>query len=166
MCVCVATMLNVQLYDELQLLPSFKSLHGLSSPCDTAETNLTSIHKDAGSIPDLAQWLGDPVLWCWSQMQLRSHVAVAVAQASSCSSHLTPRLGTSVCLGRGNQAIHQSINAIKAEQNLWRWFMGDTEPTISPDGQHADSRQRSLPPFVGTAFVSSEQQPDSITCLF
>ena len=38
-------------------------------------------------------------LWCWSQMWLRSGVAVAVAVAvtGSCSSDLTPSLGTSIC---------------------------------------------------------------------
>ena len=30
-------------------------------------------------------------------MQIRSHMAVAVAMAGSCSSDLTPSLGTSVC---------------------------------------------------------------------
>ena len=36
-------------------------------------------------------------LWCRSQMQLGSCVAVAVVQAGSCSSNLTPILGTSTC---------------------------------------------------------------------
>ena len=39
--------------------------------------------------------------WCRSQTQLRSDVAVAVVEASSCSSEWTPSLGTSICHGCG-----------------------------------------------------------------
>ena len=39
-------------------------------------------------------------LWCRSQTRLGSHVAVAVAQAGSCSSGSTPGRGPSMCHGR------------------------------------------------------------------
>ena len=48
----------------------------------------------------IREWLKDPMLlwlWCRSQMRLRSCIAVAVAVAGSCSSDLTPSLGTSIC---------------------------------------------------------------------
>ena len=62
--------------------------------------NPTSIHEDTGLIPGLDQWIRIwhcCELWCRLQTQFGSHVAVAVVQADSYSSDLTPSLGTSVC---------------------------------------------------------------------
>ena len=68
-------------------------------------TDLTRNHEVAGSIPDLAQWANDlwrcRELWCRSQLRLRSDMAVAVTEASSYSSNLTPSLETSICHGCG-----------------------------------------------------------------
>ena len=75
-----------------------------SSHCGAAETNPIRNHEVAGLIPGLAQQVGLQhccELWCSSRTRLRSCVAVAVAKAGSCSSILTPSLGTSMCCGCG-----------------------------------------------------------------
>ena len=72
--------------------------HG-SSHCSSAITNPTSIHEDAVQYLSLVNGLRTRhyhELWYRLQMQPRSGVAVAVAEAGSCSSDLTPRLGTSI----------------------------------------------------------------------
>ena len=46
-------------------LLDFKLCVFRSSHCGSAVTNTASIHEDVGSIPGLAQWVGDLVwLWC------------------------------------------------------------------------------------------------------
>ena len=59
-----------------------KESHWGSSCHGSVETNLTSIHKDAGWIPGLTQKVKDPALrelWFRSQEQFGSCAAVAVA---------------------------------------------------------------------------------------
>ena len=71
-----------------------------SSHRGTAEANLTRNHEVAGSIPaSLSRsWIRCcHELWCRSQMQLGSGVAVAVVQMCGYSSDSTPSLGTSLC---------------------------------------------------------------------
>ena len=66
----------------LQMYFWLKIFFFMSSHCGSAETNLTSIHEETGSIPGLAQRIEDPAcceLWYRSQMWFRSRVAVAVA---------------------------------------------------------------------------------------
>ena len=75
--------------------------------------NLTRISEDAGSIPaslsGLRIWHCHE-LWCRSQTQLGSGVAVAVAEASGYSSDLIPSLGLSICLGCGSKMKSTKVN--------------------------------------------------------
>ena len=78
------------------------SIQNLGVP-DVAQQvkNVASIREDADLIP------GGLGTWCChklqhrSQRQLRSHVAVAGVQPTSCSYDSTPSLGTSICCENG-----------------------------------------------------------------
>ena len=49
-------------FSHLWWVITIKKHHIWSSHLGSAETNLTSIHEDPGSIPGLTQWVEDPVL--------------------------------------------------------------------------------------------------------
>ena len=73
-----------------------------SSHCDSVVMNPASIHEDMGR--SLAPLSGLRIwhcleLWCRSQMQLGSGIAVALAWAGSYNSNLSPSLGTSYAAG-------------------------------------------------------------------
>ena len=54
--------MNFSLRITLAISHNFKNQFYGSSHCGLAETNLPSIHEDAGSSPGLAQWVKDPAL--------------------------------------------------------------------------------------------------------
>ena len=84
-------------------------MHNLGIPFVAHQVkNLPSLHTDTGS--SLALLSGSRIRCCHRlqhrlQMHLGSGVAVAVAVASSCSSDLTPSLGTPICHKCGPKKI-------------------------------------------------------------
>ena len=56
------------------------------------------------------------------QMRLRSHIAAAVAVASSCNSCLTPGLGTSICQGYGPKRKKERKKKWRRAKDRWWWW--------------------------------------------
>ena len=101
---------SVRNFDTTKTFNCWISHHG------SAPMNPTRIHEDVGSIPGLTQRLRIwqcCELWCRSQVRLGSGAAVAVVQAGSCSSDMTPSLGTSLCYGCGPKMQKTKQNKTK-----------------------------------------------------
>ena len=101
-------------------------------------TNQTRNHEVAGSIPGLAQWVKIQrccELWCWSEMCLRSGVAVAVVEVSSYSSSSTPSLGTSICQGSSSRIGKKRQKNKKTQLRLTNTF----KRTISSVGSEIET---------------------------
>ena len=77
----------------------------------SAETNPTSTRTQVRSLALLSglRIRHCSGLWCGSQMWLGSPAAVAMAEASSCSSDSTPSLGTSMCQRCGSKKTKKRI---------------------------------------------------------
>ena len=94
-----------------------------SSRCGASETNPTVYMRMR--VRSLASISGLRIqhcceLWCRSQMQLGSCVAVAMAVAGSCSSDSTSSLETSICLECGPK--RQKKKKKKKEKNYFFFF--------------------------------------------
>ena len=103
---------NIQSWSHFECIPMSKSSHkagpdlrirklalGVPTVAQQKGIQLVSMRMQVPSLASLSRLRIQCCyeLWCRSQMQLRSPVAVAVAVASSCSSDSTPGLGTSIC---------------------------------------------------------------------
>ena len=71
--------------------------------------------RSLASLSGLGMWYCHE-LWHRLQMWFGSHIAVAVVLAGSCSSHLTPSLGTSTFRGCGPKTNKQKI---KHRVSIW-----------------------------------------------
>ena len=81
-------------------------------------------------------------LWCRSQARLGSRVAVALAEASSCSSDWTPGLGTSLCQGCRPKKTEKKKNLPVFTSGRWGRRPGVDTPSL---GRRCP-RQGRLPP--------------------
>ena len=109
--------------------PSCQNLGNRSSRCGVLETNPTRKHEISLRVRSLASLRGLRIrrcreLGCRSQTRLGSSAAVAVVEASSCSSDSPPSLGAST--GHGSGPRKQS----KRREQTWEISSRETPPRL------------------------------------
>ena len=87
-------MLNTHSWNCIAVLLKKNTLYGVPSWLSAQKIQLESMRMKVGSLDSLSRLKTQccHVLWCRSQTQLRPRIALAVAQASSCSPNSTPAL--------------------------------------------------------------------------
>ena len=107
-------------------------------------------------------------LWCRSQMQLRSRVAVAVVQAGSCSSDSTPSLGTSICCRCGPKKAKSKSKMCfsrKVADNQSPWKQGFASSPAIQERDLSVPELCILQPFLTHShLLGSLPPPDSSWC--
>ena len=123
--------------------------------------DLSSIHEDVGLIPGLDQWVSGLriqhccELWYRLQTQLGSLVAVAVVKASSCSSDLTPSLGTS--LGCRYSSKKQNKKRTKKPKNgVTIWFSNPSPGHVSGKKKTLNSKRYTYPNVHSSTIYNSQ----------
>ena len=101
----------------------------------SADINPPRICEDAHSMPAsfsrIRIW-GCPELCCRSQMQLGSHIALAMAEACSCRSDVTPSLGTSIGSTCVPQRRKQLNHETTTHTHIWFFHIRKEKIVSSP----------------------------------
>ena len=101
----------------------------------SADINPPRICEDAHSMPASFSRIrirGCPELCCRSQMQLGSHIALAMAEACSCRSNVTPSLGTSIgstCVPQRRKQLNQETTP---HTHIWFFHIRKEKIVSSP----------------------------------
>ena len=101
----------------------------------SADINPPRICEDAHSMPASFSRIrirGCPELCCRSQMQLGSHIALAMAEACSCTSDMTSSLGTSTgstCVPQRRKQLNQETTP---HTHIWFFHIRKEKILSSP----------------------------------
>ena len=104
-------------------------------------------------------------LWCRSQTQLRSGVAMAVVQASSYSSNWTPSLGTSISCKYGPKRTKKQTNKQKNTCNMQRTRTDTMLSIIMSHFNTSHTPQEAGNPITHQPKLLLERGPANLMCI-